>query len=118
VRFEEPAFRRKYFQALFLPVQPTHSILNSRRLAARIFGTRAAPYMPHLSLLYGQLLIREKRRIIETLHRTVRRPFTVDAVHLLRADSRRPAGWIEIAEFDLPPSTAAGAAQSPGRAGI
>ena len=50
----------RFHQCVYLRVVPTEQLANAHALAARAFGLEpgnggGAPYMPHLSLVYGQL---------------------------------------------------------------
>ncbi len=45
----------EFFRCLFVTVRPVESILRAHRAACRVFALQRAPYMPHVSLVYGKL---------------------------------------------------------------
>ena len=67
----------RFHQCVYLRMVPTEQLANAHALAARAFGLEpgnggGAPYMPHLSLVYGQLTDAQRedaRRDGETLRR-------------------------------------------------
>ena len=57
----------RFHQCVYLRVVPTEQLANAHALAARAFGLepgngKGAPYMPHLSLVYGHLTETERER--------------------------------------------------------
>ena len=57
----------RFHQCVYLRVVPTEQLANAHALAARAFGLEpgnggGAPYMPHLSLVYGDLTETERER--------------------------------------------------------
>ena len=55
----------RYHQCVYLRMVPTEQLANAHALAARAFGLEpgngwGAPYMPHLSLVYGRLTETER----------------------------------------------------------
>ena len=57
----------RFHQCVYLRVVPTEQLANAHALAARAFGLEpgnggGAPYMPHLSLVYGHLTETERER--------------------------------------------------------
>lgn len=67
-----------YFQSLFALVRPTPELLAAREAAQQAFpDVPAAPYMPHLSLLYGHPTTETKRAIVEALRGTLPPSFQV-----------------------------------------
>lgn len=56
----------EYFRCMFIRVAPTPPIVEANRVAREAFQLRDEPdYMPHLSLVYGNLRIEEKKKIAE-----------------------------------------------------
>jgi 2'-5' RNA ligase len=45
----------EFFRCLFVKVRPGKAILEARQAACRVFARRWAPYLPHVSLVYGKL---------------------------------------------------------------
>jgi 2'-5' RNA ligase len=55
----------EYFRSVFIDVDPGPELLEARRLSTRVFGIeRAAPFRPHLSLLYGDLKEEQRRHAV------------------------------------------------------
>lgn len=58
----------EYFRCLFIRVIPTTPIMEAHQAAREAFGLQKQPsYMPHLSLVYGNLRIEAKKEIAATL---------------------------------------------------
>jgi 2'-5' RNA ligase len=101
IQLTEPAYGDQYFQCVFLKVQETPAMMNAHERARRLFVKDAAPYRPHLSLLYGHYSIERKDRIAATLPESLRLSFTVDTFDLIRAQSEDPKDWITILTVPL-----------------
>src|SRR5690606_30965655 len=70
VRLLDVAHTDDYFRSLFVRAQRTPALLAAHRLAAARLGTEPAEdFMPHLSLLYGELPRDTKERLIEEIGR-------------------------------------------------
>ena len=60
----------EYFRCLFVRVATTHPIMTANKAAREVFHLEKQPaFMPHLSLLYGNLPASVKERIIASLGR-------------------------------------------------
>jgi 2'-5' RNA ligase len=101
IQLSEPAYGDQYFQCVFLKVQETPAIMNAHELARRLFVKDPSPYMPHLSLLYGDYSIELKDKITSTLSQTLRLTFTVDTFDLIQARSEDPKDWTSILTVPL-----------------
>jgi 2'-5' RNA ligase len=75
--------------------------MNAHELARRLFVKDPSPYMPHLSLLYGDYSIELKDKITSTLSQTLRLTFTVDTFDLIQARSEDPKDWTSILTVPL-----------------
>ena len=98
----------EYYRCLFVRVLETPAVVGANSEARDVFGLQQGPpYMPHLSLLYGDFSEATKHRIIESLRKSWDLEFSVDRFHLI--DGRGgPADWRRLKEFALrrakPPS--------------
>lgn len=101
LQMTEPAYGNRYFQCVFLKVQQTSAIMHAHELAGRLFGKKCERYMPHLSLLYGQYSLEEKKQIVDALPETLCLSFTVNHIQLIRAGSQDPQDWIPILTVPL-----------------
>jgi 2'-5' RNA ligase len=45
----------EFFRCLFVTLRSNKAILEARQVACRVFARRRAPYLPHVSLVYGKL---------------------------------------------------------------
>ena len=95
----EPSYRTQYFQCLFMRVEQTPSLMSANALARRIFQKPKEIYRPHLSLAYGSHPASRKKAVIHNLPPDVRTSFEVTTLSLIRADSRDPKEWHEIATY-------------------
>jgi 2'-5' RNA ligase len=95
-----PGFTDRYFQCLFLHVEPTPSLLAAHITTRTVFSREDdTPYIPHISLMYGSYPVRVKQEIIATLPEHLLEPFSVDRLYLIRADSDDPKEWHRLREF-------------------
>ncbi|MGC9997470.1 MAG: 2'-5' RNA ligase family protein [Terriglobia bacterium] len=91
----------EYFRCLFVRVAQTHPIMSANKAAREIFRLPKQPaFMPHLSLLYGSLLSKEKERIIISLGRRFELEFKAATLHLYLI-KREPEAWRRVASHGL-----------------
>jgi len=91
----------EYFRCLFVRVAQTHPIMSANKAARGIFRLPKQPaFMPHLSLLYGSLLSKEKERIIISLGRQFELEFKASTLHLYLI-KREPEAWRRVASHGL-----------------
>ena len=100
VRLKEPGCEPHYFRCLFLPVEPSPSLLEAHRRAKQIFDGTSA-FDPHVSLLYGLFPASMKRAIINSLPPDLPESFPVSRLHLIRAGSTNPQNWQVVETLDL-----------------
>lgn len=90
-----------YFRCVFLAVDQTHQVIDTRMRASVLFDKPATPYFPHLSLLYGTYPESQRIDIIRQLSRELLDDFEATALSLIRADSRNPRDWHELGSYPL-----------------
>ena len=100
VRLKEPGCEPHYFRCLFLPVEPSPSLLEAHRRAKQIFDGTSA-FDPHVSLLYGLFSESLKQEIINSLPPDLPGAFLVSRLHLIRAGSTNPQDWQVVETLDL-----------------
>lgn len=89
-------YRDSFYQSLFIHVDQTSQLAEIRHRACRLFGTgREEKYMPHLSLLYGDLSQKEKERILNLVGREFYIRFRVKNLVLMKTDGN-PDQWKRI----------------------
>lgn len=90
----------EFFRCLFVNVCPGKAILQARQAACRAFGRQCAPYVPHVSLVYGRLPLYRRKEIAGSL-----RPFSGPAFEVRKMALYRVNGpvrqWKCIETFEL-----------------
>ena len=90
----------EYFRSLFVTVRPVEFVLRAHRAACRVFALQRAPYMPHVSLVYGKLPADRRKEIAGSL-----RPFSGPAFEVRKMALYRVNGpvrqWKCIETFKL-----------------
>jgi len=90
-----------YYRALYYRVRENNALMSMHEHAIGLFKTSAsAPYMPHLSLYYGNLPTLHKEAMSSALVPQKSFNFEIDSVHLYRT-SGEPHQWVRIGEFKL-----------------
>jgi 2'-5' RNA ligase len=91
----------EYYRCLFVRVLETPAVVEANSEACQVFEVqKAQPYMPHLSLLYGDFSEVTKNEIVEGLRESWDLEFSVDRFHLI--DGRGgPTDWRRVKEFAL-----------------
>lgn len=86
-----------YFRTLFVRAKITKPLLDLHNKAKKVFNMKAVPYMPHLSLLYGDFPVKVKEKIIKEIGKNQTADFTVNKVILMKGGEIK--NWITINEF-------------------
>src|SRR5690606_17347433 len=63
----EPAYGDRYFQCIFFKARESPSLIAAHELANNLFGNISRTFMPHLSLMYGDVSLELKKQIIAAL---------------------------------------------------
>lgn len=87
-----PAFADDYFRSLFISAEPGNMLLAAHELAQELFRVPEEQFMPHLSLLYGDLPETEKRRIIARVGYGFPLSFTAEAIDVYATEGP-PEDW-------------------------
>ncbi len=90
----------EFFRCLFVTVRPVESILRAHRAACRVFALQRAPYMPHVSLVYGKLPADRRKEIARGLSLPPGQAFDVRKMALYRVNGPVHQ-WKCIETFDL-----------------
>ena len=102
VRLKAPGYEPHYFRCLFLPVEPSPSLLEAHQQATQIFAPQSTrTFDPHVSLLYGLYAERVKQEIITALPPDLPEILLISRLQLIRADSTNPQDWHVAATLDL-----------------
>jgi putative hydrolase of the HAD superfamily len=101
VRLTEVAGLDDYFRCLFIRVATTRSLMSANKAAREVFNLAKQPaFMPHLSLLYGNLPSSVKERIVTSLAQRFQLEFKASSLHLYLIENE-PAAWRRLARFRL-----------------
>lgn len=101
VRLTKIDYLDEYFRCVFVRVAATHYVMKANRVAREIFNLQNRPtYMPHLSLMYGNLPSRAKKRIAADLGRRFDLEFEVRRVHVILTRGE-PREWRRVRAFRL-----------------
>ena len=101
LRLTTVGFLEEYFRCLFIRVAPTNLLVKAHRVASEVFQVRfQSAYMPHLSLMYGNLDPQRQESIIAALGRRLDFEFNARAtyLYLIRGE---PYQWRRVQAFDL-----------------
>jgi len=101
VRLTEVDCFDEYFRCLFVRVATTHPIMRANKDARAVFRLeKQPPFMPHLSLLYGNLPSSVKERTVASLGRRFELEFKVSGLHLYLTRGE-PTAWRRVGRFGL-----------------
>ena len=100
IELGEIGYLDEYFRCLFVTVAASPSISRARLFACRVFARQNAPYMPHVSLVYGNLLVEIKKRVAAGLSSLTGQVFQVRRLTLYGV-SGPVRQWKCIETFDL-----------------
>lgn len=91
----------EYFRALFLKADETDEAINANLIARTVFNRESnPPYMPHLSLMYGDFSISTKKEIISSLGNKFDIAFEARSIHIYSTKGV-PEEWSRVKAFPL-----------------
>ena len=101
IRLGEIDFLDEYFRCLFVHAALTEPLRKAHQTAVQAFERkRESDFMPHLSLLYGELSGTVKDLLTIHLGKRVDLEFKVRKLHLFRTQGE-PSKWRRVASFGL-----------------
>lgn len=101
IKLTGTGFLDEYFRCLFVRVEETAEVMGANSRAREVFGRYAdPPYMPHLSLMYGDFPPETKREIISGIDDDFNISFSVESIHLF-STSGGPGNWRRVKAFAL-----------------
>ena len=101
VTLEKIDFLEEYYRCLFLRVGEDQWILEANLKARDLFNRQSDDrFMPHLSLLYGELPRHRKKEITMRIGDSLKMSFSAERVHLF-STAGRPWEWYGIEDFSL-----------------
>jgi len=91
----------EYFRCLFVRVAKTYPLMTANKAARDVFGLEKQPaFMPHLSLLYGNMPASVKKGMIASLGRQFELEFKARSLRLYLIKGA-PQAWRPVAIFGL-----------------
>ncbi|MDX1637661.1 MAG: 2'-5' RNA ligase family protein [Balneolaceae bacterium] len=85
-----------YYQSLFVYAEKSDVLINARQTAERLFDIQPEQeFIPHLSLLYGNLDRNKKERILNVMGREFHIRFSVHNVLLINTTGE-PSEWEKV----------------------
>jgi 2'-5' RNA ligase len=91
----------RYYQCVFVRVAASGPLLKAHRAAREVFDLEISPaFMPHLSLIYGDLARDFKEKIVAELGRKFELAFRVRSLHLVLTRGE-PGAWRRLRAFGL-----------------
>jgi 2'-5' RNA ligase len=101
IRLLEVGTSDSFFRCVFLRAELSEALQKAHLLAREAFpDVPAAPFLPHLSLLYGQLGPKEKRAVRGQLPEARELAFSASSLHVFRTKGP-PRDWRGRGEFPL-----------------
>ena len=101
VRLTTIDFLEEYYRSIFVRVAETDAIMLANGKAREVFGLRVeAPYLPHLSLLYGDVPLDVKKAIAAELGSPFARSFQASSIHLYSV-AGPVSRWRLVRTFDF-----------------
>ena len=92
--------QNEYYRCLFIDATASPDLLALRQQAADLLGVPANNYMPHVSLMYGNIDTGTKQQIITMLDQQYPNQFLADSLYLYDV-SGEPSDWRRLARFPL-----------------
>lgn len=91
----------QYFHRLYVLVSPTHMLLNLRQqLYNKLNMNERDEYMPHISLLYGNLSKHDTDVLVQKHQNEFDEPIVFDALWIVNT-SGTPNEWVIVSEVKL-----------------
>lgn len=95
VSLDEVGYRQRFYQCLFIHANPSDLLTNLRNKALQLFNTTRGDYMPHLSLLYGDMSQERKQEIISDIGSSFDIHLGIKKITLVKTNGK-PKGWKRI----------------------
>lgn len=97
----EVQYLNEFYRSLFLAVIQTEPLTSANILAKQQFGLPLnEEFMPHLSLFYGDLSVKEKRKIKGQFNSELLTPFCLDNIVLFCTNDQTNK-WYPVKSFPL-----------------
>lgn len=101
LQFKGPHCSTTRFQCVFILVEPSETLLNINQDTIGKFNKNPYMYVPHLSIIYSDIGVKERRNAIDSLQNTdLPNSATADTIQLLES-SGNVDDWDMIEDYEL-----------------
>lgn len=101
IRLREVAYLDRYFRCVFIKAEKTNALIDAHSKACAVLDHGDdEDYMPHLSLVYGNLAPSTKRRVVQEIENVLLVDFEVKDIHLYNTGGQ-PEAWHRILRVRL-----------------
>lgn len=100
IRLTEIGTTAEYYRCLFARAEPTPVLAAAYHEACHALSQAPGDFMPHVSLVYGDLSATDKERLIAVVGRRVEASFTISRLALYDTVGSPPE-WRCVADFPL-----------------
>jgi 2'-5' RNA ligase len=100
-KFVEFGYSDRIYRSIYITVLKTSEIIKAHDKANQIFGHKEEPFLPHLAIVYGELALDDKLKIIESLKPLDKEYFMLDKLVVYDITEKNADLWKEVECFDL-----------------
>jgi 2'-5' RNA ligase len=100
ISLREAGYEEDYYRCLYMRAEETDALLRANEAAQEVFGRGDGQFMPHLSLMYGELPAYIKEEIIGQMGGKCALSFRAESLRLFSTIGG-PEDWRLIREFPL-----------------
>ncbi|PJC80795.1 hypothetical protein CO009_01100 [Candidatus Shapirobacteria bacterium CG_4_8_14_3_um_filter_35_11] len=98
-KFMELGYSDRRYRSLYITVLKTQELLKAHNKANQIFEHKEEPFMPHLSIVYGELPLDDKLNIIKSLKPLNKEFFTLDKLVVYDVTEANADLWKEVGYY-------------------
>lgn len=96
IKLTRLATGNSFYQSLFIEIEKTDELMNARRRAEDLFDVKStSTFKPHLSLLYSDFSVPEKKRLLNTMSQEIDLQFKATNVLLIKSEGT-PDQWDKV----------------------
>ena len=101
IKLTRAEYLDEMYRALFVRVEESDQVMKANRMAREMFYRTSGPdYMPHLSLLYGDLEENVKKKILDDTGRIYNLMFQANHIYIFTTDGY-VEDWQQIGKYAL-----------------
>lgn len=101
IKLKKADYLDEYFRCLFIRAEKTRELIQASDVAREIFNRKSDPdYMPHLSLMYGDINPEIKEKILANLGKEFNLSFEIKSIHLF-STTGEVKDWYKVKESPL-----------------